>query len=105
MSFSMSEASECKAVDIIICDAEFVVNLSDTGAMHIPFDWFPRLLHATPEERMDWILIDDGRGIHWKTIDEDISVPGLMAGRRSDESERSLAKWLAAREQVKAQSL
>ena len=102
MSSSMSNIADCRAVDIIFYDNEFVVQLSDTRSMHIPLDWFPRLLHSTPEERLDWLLIDEGRGIHWESIDEDISVPGLVAGHKSGESEKSLDRWRAAREQVKA---
>ena len=102
MSSSIYDTPECRAVDIIFYDTEFVVKLSDTRPLHIPLDWFPRLLHATPEERLDWFLIDQGRGIHWESIDEDISVPGLVAGHKSGESEISLARWLAAREKVKA---
>ena len=102
MSFSTSESSECKAVDIVIDEIEFVVKCSGGNVLHIPFDWFPRLLHATHEERGDWMLIDDGRGIHWERVDEDISVAGLVAGRGSGESETSFASWLAARERVEA---
>ena len=102
MSFSTSEPSECRAADIVVNDDEFVVKLRDGKVLRIPFDWFPRLLHSSPEERGDWILIDDGRGIHWESIDEDISVIGLLAGHRSGESETSLARWRASREQVKA---
>ncbi|MGI0035882.1 MAG: DUF2442 domain-containing protein [Nitrososphaera sp.] len=46
-----------------------------------PLAWFPRLLHASPEERNSWRFIGKGRGIHWGAIDEDISVEGLLAGR------------------------
>ena len=102
MSSSASKAPDCRAVNIVIQDVEFVVECSDGTAVHVPFDWFPRLFHATPEERKDWMLMDDGRGIHWESIDEDISIPGLVAGRRSGESEKSLARWLANREQVEA---
>ncbi|HKF39315.1 MAG TPA: DUF2442 domain-containing protein [Ktedonobacteraceae bacterium] len=38
----------------------------------------PRLHHATAEQRQQWELIGQGRGIHWEAIDEDISVAGLL---------------------------
>ena len=91
-----------RAVTITVTADTFAVTLHDGRSIHVPLDWYPRLLHATPEERMDWLLIDDGRGIHWESIDEDISVAGLLAGRRSGESARSFARWLAARKQVGA---
>ncbi len=40
--------------------------------------WFPRLYHATDEQRQQWELIGKGVGIHWEAIDEDISVAGLL---------------------------
>jgi hypothetical protein len=40
--------------------------------------WFPRLQHATDDQRQQWELIGNGVGIHWEAIDEDISVAGLL---------------------------
>ena len=44
-----------------------------------------------------WRLIGKGIGIHWEEVDEDISVEGLLLGRASGESQKSLAKWLESR--------
>ena len=49
--------------------------------LSVPLAWFPRLLHATPEQRQAWELIGRGEGLHWEELDEDISVAGLLAGR------------------------
>jgi hypothetical protein len=40
---------------------------------------FPRLVHATAEQRQKCEL--SVNGIRWDDIDEDISVAGLLAGR------------------------
>ncbi|MDO5103788.1 MAG: DUF2442 domain-containing protein [Lautropia sp.] len=55
------------------------VDLSDGRTLGVPLAWFPRLLNATPEQRM--AVRVSGYGLHWEAIDEDISVPGLLAGR------------------------
>lgn len=55
------------------------VELSDGRMLGIPLAWFPRLLHATPEQRQKCELTFSG--IHWDELDEDISVAGLLAGR------------------------
>jgi Protein of unknown function (DUF2442) len=55
------------------------LELADGRTLGIPLAWFPRLLHATPEQRQKFELSIDG--IHWEEIDEDISVSGLLAGR------------------------
>ena len=64
-------------------DAELVVGLIDGRTIIAPLVWFPRLLRATPAQRSDWELLGDGEGIHWPQVDEDLSVEGLLAGRRS----------------------
>ena len=63
----------------------------------IPLTWFPRLMHGTTPERENFKLIGDGEGIHWPDLDEDISVEGLIAGKRSAETDVSLSRWLARR--------
>ena len=51
------------------------------GTGPLPFAWFPRLLHATPAQRPGYRIRPSGRGLHWEALDEDMSVPGLLAGR------------------------
>lgn len=60
-------------------DAQMWVELDDGRTLGIPLVWFPRLLHATAEQRDAFFLSPSG--IHWDEIDEDISVAGLLAGR------------------------
>ncbi|MDI6025509.1 DUF2442 domain-containing protein [Corticibacterium sp. UT-5YL-CI-8] len=57
----------------------FSVELSDGRVLSVPLAWFPRLLHATAEQREKLTL--STRGLHWEDLDEDISVEGLLAGR------------------------
>ncbi len=72
-------------------------SLDDGRTLSVPLAWYPRLLHGTEAERMRYELIGDGEGIHWPDLDEDISIEGLLAGRRSAETDASLARWLAKR--------
>ena len=60
-------------------DNSMWVELSDGRTLGIPLVWFPRLLHARPEQRLKCEL--SVNGIHWDELDEDISVTGLLAGR------------------------
>jgi Protein of unknown function (DUF2442) len=73
------------------------VTFDDGRVLSVPLTWYPRLLHGTAGERIHFELIGDGEGIHWPDLDEDISVEGLLAGRRSAETDTSLARWLTAR--------
>lgn len=56
--------------------------LSDGRVMGVPLNWFPRLLEATPEQR-DAVEITPF-GLHWAELDEDISVPALLDGKRAN---------------------
>ena len=67
------------ALSVTFDDDTFSVELSDGRTLRVPLVWFPRLLHATPEQRSRYEL--SRSGIHWEAIDEDISVDGLLAGR------------------------
>lgn len=82
---------------VIVTDDSLTVELDDGRTVSVPTAWYPRLLHASKEERSSWRLIGKGRGIHWESIDEDISVEGLLAGRPSGESQVSFKKWLGSR--------
>lgn len=56
------------------------VRILDGREISVPVEWFPKLRDATEAQRKKWRLIGKGIGIHWEDIDEDISVPALLAG-------------------------
>jgi len=85
------------AVSVLIDEDTLTVELDDGRTVSVPVAWYPRLLHASKNERSNWRLIGKGRGIHWENVDEDISVESILAGRPSGESQASLKKWLEAR--------
>lgn len=66
------------AVDVSCTDDALRVVLADGREVSVPLVWFPRLLNATPEQRKEWRLIGGGIGIHWESVDEDISVESLL---------------------------
>ena len=68
-----------------VCFSEdaLTVRLDDGRSLSVPLAWYPRLLDGTQAERENYQLIGDGEGIHWPELDEDLSVEGLLAGRRS----------------------
>jgi len=51
------------------------------------------------KERQQFRLIGSGEGIHWELLDEDVSVEGIVAGRRSMESAESFRRWLEDRKE------
>jgi hypothetical protein len=56
------------------------VDLVDGRTIVVPLAWYPRLLHAVPEQRENWQICGGGYGIHWPEIDEDLSTEGLLRG-------------------------
>jgi hypothetical protein len=70
---------EPTAIDVSFTPDSMKVVLADGREISVPLAWFPRLLKASAEERNRWTLIGSGIGIHWESVDEDISVEGLLA--------------------------
>lgn len=98
MSSLVVEIKPVAAQDVTVSDKMLKVTLTDGREISVPLAWYPRLWHGTPAERNNWRLIASGEGIHWPDLDEDISVEGLVLGKPSGESQRSLKQWLAQRE-------
>lgn len=57
--------------------------LEDGREVKTPLEFYPRLSHATPEERLQYRLLGGGRGLHWDALDEDLSVDSIVSGRRA----------------------
>jgi hypothetical protein len=97
MSSSAAEGRPALATHVEVSDDTLSVELADGRTIAAPLAWYPRLMHATAEERRSWRLLGGGWGIHWPAVDEDISVANLLAGQPSAESQASFKKWLTGR--------
>jgi len=84
-------------LEVLFSEDAMIVNLDDGRTVSVPITWYPRLLAGTQAERLRFEFIGDGEGIHWPDLDEDISIEGILAGRRSAESSASLARWMEKR--------
>ncbi len=93
MNISTVEVRVSDAASVAITENTLTADLSDGRTICVPLTWYPRLVHATMEERCNWRLVGGGAGIHWPDLDEDLSVEGLLAGRPSGESQRSFTRW------------
>ncbi|MEG4028776.1 MULTISPECIES: DUF2442 domain-containing protein [unclassified Microcoleus] len=89
--------TEPLVIKVTVTDEKVIVDLVDGRSLSVPLAWYPRLLHGSPEERQNWQLLGDGYAIEWVDLDEHIGVEGLLAGRRSSESQRSFESWLINR--------
>ncbi|MBI3014376.1 MAG: DUF2442 domain-containing protein [Candidatus Tectomicrobia bacterium] len=91
------ELQEARARHVTVTEEAVSVDLVDGRTIIVPQVWYPRLWHGTPEERNHVEIFGDGASLFWPDLDEDLTVAGLLAGRRSGESPQSLKKWLEAR--------
>jgi hypothetical protein len=64
--------------EVLLSDDELTALLADGRRISVPLVWFPRLLHATSDQRQNFELLGHGDGIRWPDIDEDLSVAGLL---------------------------
>ena len=78
--------SSARAREVRFDEDSMWVTLDDGRVLGVPLAWFPRLFHATPEQRLACRI--SSRGLHWEALDEDISISGLLAGR-GDQTRRS----------------
>jgi Protein of unknown function (DUF2442) len=60
---------------------ELVVTLADGRRIATPLDWYPRLKRATPAQRANFEVMP--MGIQWPALDEDLSIAGMLQGRRA----------------------
>lgn len=54
--------------DITFTDDKLVVNLTDGRTLVVPLSWYPRLLHASSQERRNWQLLGEGYAIEWPDL-------------------------------------
>ena len=93
---------EPAASRVTVSTDQLTIDLVDGRTLSVPLAWYPRLVHAAPEERQNVHLLGEGYALEWPDLDEHIGVEGLLAERESGESAASLQRWLALRQSKKA---
>jgi hypothetical protein len=66
--------------DVHFTEDTLAVDLMDGRTIVVPLAWYPRLFHATGDQRRNWSVSGAGFGIHWPDVDEDLSTEGLLRG-------------------------
>jgi hypothetical protein len=87
---SLALQVEPRAEHVRCTNDELIVALTDGRILSVPLVWFPRLVNASSQQRAQYELLGEGSGIHWPSIDEDISVLGLLAGGASMEADSAM---------------
>ena len=69
-----------KLLSLVVTDHYLTARLHDGRVVSNPLEWYPRLLTASPADRQTFEISGDGYGVHWETLDEDLSAKGIAAG-------------------------
>lgn len=77
--------------------ATFTLYTADGATHEFSYAVSPRLLLAPQAERVAGKLMPGGYGIEWETLDEHLSVDGLIQERVSTETWRSVYEWYELR--------
>lgn len=93
----MSSTSEEKihnfSVTEVTFDADyFSLHLVDGRIMSVPYDLVPSLSRATDKQRRNCEIGGMGTSLHWPDIDEDLTVEGLVVGRRIIDWQKNVKK-------------
>ena len=73
-------AADERVKEVSFSEDALSVTLMDGRTITVPLTWYPRLLNASPQQRLHWEICGGGYGIHWVDIDEDLSTEGLLRG-------------------------
>jgi hypothetical protein len=78
MSTLTNKSTNVLATKVWFSQDMLFVQLQDGREIGVPLLWFPRLRKASKEQLNEWRLIGNGVGIHWDSIDEDLSISALL---------------------------
>ena len=74
-------ATEPAALRVWVAERMVFLELTDGRIVGFPANRFKRLMAASDEQLQKVTLELDGYALRWEQLDEDITVPGIVAGR------------------------
>ena len=81
MSTLEIDVGDLRARSVEFTATELVVTLADGRRIATPLDWYPRLKNASAAQRENYEIMP--MGIHWPGLDEDLSITGMLKGRKA----------------------
>jgi len=85
-------AADERVSNVTFASESLCVSLMDGRTISVPLAWYPKLLHASEQQRSRWKIAGGGYGIHWPDLDEDLSTEGLLRGAPKSNLPRVLAR-------------
>lgn len=81
MSILADSIGGARAVRAWIDGRKVRVELEDGREIAFPADKYRRLRHASDEQLREVRIEARGQALRWETLDEDLSINGVLAGR------------------------
>lgn len=75
-----AKVTDERVLDVRMDEHSLIVDLMDGRTISVPLSWYPRLVHGSAAARSEWEVCAGGYGIHWPTLDEDLSTEGMLRG-------------------------
>ena len=75
---SILTKNNIRATSVWFSNDMIFVRLDDGREIGTPLEWYPKLRDASKRDLENWRFIGNGIGIHWESIDEDLSISGLL---------------------------
>lgn len=70
---------DSRACHVRFAYGQLMIELTDGRSITAPVEWFPALARATPPERQEFEIRDDGKAIEWSHLGERVTVAGMLA--------------------------
>lgn len=80
-----------------VSEDDLTIDLLDGRSLTVPLAWYPKLLHASENERNNFRIIGGGFVINWPDVDEHLSSQGLLAGAPAPGARSSDGRGLTPR--------
>ncbi len=65
-------------------EGKIFVEMTDGRVMSKPVDSYPNLNKGTQNQLSNYSIEGNGRWVHWKELDEDLSAEGFMISQNSN---------------------
>ncbi len=82
METNKTESMEACVTRVWFDKEHIFVQLQNGKNISAPIKQFPRLFNGTDEQRNQYELWNDGKWIHWESLDEDLSAEGFLQNQQ-----------------------
>ena len=79
---NIKNEEEVSASKVWLTEDAINLELIDGRTISVPLAFYPTLADASEEDRSNFELFGMGTGINWPTLDIDLEVAGIVAGRK-----------------------